>query len=113
MSTISIENFPFDKIKLLHPKGLQGGTYCSKIVINEDEPILVQTPKCLTKSGIHKTQKDIYCDLKFSINSTLFLNWIENLEETIRDLIFEDASMPTPTDAHQKKKTLTGSREGN
>ena len=89
MSTISIDNFPFDKIKLLHPKGLQGGTYCSKIVINDDEPILIQTPKCLTKSGIHKTQKDIYCDLKFSINSNAFLNWIENLEETIRDLIFE------------------------
>jgi len=89
MSTVSIDNFPFDKIKLLHPKGLQGGTYCSKIVINDDEPILIQTPKCLTKSGIHKTQKDIYCDLKFSINSNDFLNWIENLEETIRDLIFE------------------------
>ena len=38
-------SFPFDKITLANPSGLQGGSYFSKIKFEEDE-LLFQTPKC-------------------------------------------------------------------
>ena len=83
------ETFPFDKITLANPSSLQGGgAYFSKIKFEEDD-LLIQTPKCLTKNGIHKTGKKIYTDLQLSFDESVFINWIENLEEKIRDLIYE------------------------
>lgn len=56
-SLLLIDNkFPFEKISLANPQGLQGGAYLSKIRIG-NEPVILQTPKCLTKNGIHKTEK--------------------------------------------------------
>ena len=81
-------SFPFDKITLANPSGLQGGSYFSKIKFEEDE-LLFQTPKCLTKNGIHKTGKKIYTDLQLTFDDAVFINWIENMEERIRDLIYE------------------------
>ena len=83
------ETFPFDKITLANPSSLQGGgAYFSKIKFEEDD-LLIQTPKCLTKNGIHKTGKKIYTDLQLSFDESVFINWIENLEEKIRDLVYE------------------------
>jgi len=81
-------SFPFDKITLANPSGLQGGSYFSKIKFEEDE-LLFQTPKCLTKNGIHKTGKKIYTDLQLTFDDSVFINWVENMEERIRDLIYE------------------------
>ena len=47
-------DYPFDDITIKTPRALQGGTFCANLEINE-RPILIQTPKCKTKSGIHKT----------------------------------------------------------
>jgi len=81
-------SFPFDKITLANPSGLQGGSYFSKIKFEEDE-LLFQTPKCLTKNGVHKTGKKIYTDLQLTFDDSVFINWVENMEERIRDLIYE------------------------
>ena len=51
--------------------------------------MLFQTPKCLTKNGIHKTGKKIYTDLQLTFDDSVFINWIENIEEKIRDLVYE------------------------
>ena len=90
MSTIfkTDNNYDFSKLKLNNPKGLQGGAYFSKITLN-DHPVLIQTPKCLTKDGIHKTEKRIYCDLKFSDSNEQLFKWIETLEEKIQNLIYD------------------------
>ena len=65
MNTIEqLRNYDFNKINLLTPRPLQGGTYFSKVVENS-ERLLIQTPKIVTKKGIHKTEKKIYCDLMF------------------------------------------------
>lgn len=83
------ETFPFENITLANPSSLQGGgSYFSKIKF-EDDDLIIQTPKCLTKNGIHKTGKKIYTDLQLSFNESVFINWIENMEERIRDLVYE------------------------
>ena len=82
------ENYPFHSIKLLNPKPLQGGTYLSKIECNEN-PIIFQTPKCKTKKGITQTEKKVYCDLLFTVNDELFINWLNMFSEKVRRLILQ------------------------
>ena len=81
-------NIDFSNIKLRMPKPLQGGTYFSKIESNGN-PILIQTPKCLTKNGIHKTGKKIYVDLKFSLDDQEIVDWLSKFENQIKSLIYE------------------------
>ncbi len=89
MNTIEqLKNYDFDKINLLTPRPLQGGTYFSKVVENS-EKLLLQTPKIVTKKGIHKTGKKIYCDLLFDIDDAIFLEWIKNLELKVREIIYQ------------------------
>ena len=57
-------DFTFSSLTLANPQGLQGGAYFSKLRVG-GESVLIQTPKCYTKNGIHKTEKKIYCDLLF------------------------------------------------
>lgn len=83
------QNYPFDKIEVKNLKPLQGGTFLAKLQI-EDDPIIIQTPKCKTKHGIHKTSKVTYCDLLLD-NDTDFLNNIKKLEERVRGLIFDNS----------------------
>lgn len=80
--------FPFANLSLANPQGLQGGAYFSKIRMN-NEPVIIQTPKCLTKNGIHKTEKKIYCDIMLNQDNEEFINWAHQLEVTIKDLIFK------------------------
>lgn len=86
------ENYPFDNIIIKTPKALQGGTYSAQLEIN-NKPLVIQTPKCKTKKGIHKTSKQIYCDLLLSKENTeniSFINWIDTLQEKVRRLILEN-----------------------
>ena len=57
-SSIQLANadFTFSNLTLANPQGLQGGAYFSKLRMG-GEPVLIQTPKCYTKNGIHKTEK--------------------------------------------------------
>ena len=49
----------FTSIILKTPKPIQGGTFYARLMDN-NKPLLIQTPKCLTKNGIHKTGKKTY-----------------------------------------------------
>ena len=82
------EEYPFNDIKIKTPKALQGGTYCAKLELNE-EPIIIQTPKCKTKNGIHRTAKQIYCDLLLTQDDSDFIDWLSDFQERVRDLIIE------------------------
>jgi hypothetical protein len=84
-------NYPFDNIKIKTPKALQGGTYCANLSMN-DRPLLIQSPKCKTKNGIHKTAKQIYCDLVLTTDHEEFLEWFDNLQSTVRKLILDNSS---------------------
>ena len=85
------EEYPFDKIKIKTPKALQGGTYCANLEI-ENGPVIIQTPKCKTKNGIHKTAKQIYCDLVMNRDHQIFLDWLDKFQEQVRNLILENSS---------------------
>ena len=84
-------DYPFDDITIKTPRALQGGTFCANLEINE-RPILIQTPKCKTKSGIHKTAKQLYCDLLLDEENEEFIDWLETFQIKIQELIFENNS---------------------
>ena len=86
------DDYPIDDIVIKTPKALQGGTYSASIELNS-QPIVVQTPRCKTKKGIHKTSKQVYCDLLFLKDNTenmVFINWLNALQEKVRNLILEN-----------------------
>lgn len=85
------KDYPFDDITIKTPRALQGGTFCANLEIN-DGPILIQTPKCKTKSGIHKTAKQLYCDLLLDNENEEFIDWLEKFQIKIQDLIYENNS---------------------
>ena len=79
----------FDMMSLANPQRLPGGAYFSKILINNENSFIFQTPKCITKNGIIKTNKKIYTDLLFSSDNDKFIQWIEKLETATQYLIYE------------------------
>ena len=84
-------NYPFEDIKIKTPKALQGGTYCANLEV-DNSPLIIQTPKCKTKNGIHRTAKQIYCDLVLNRDHQTFLDWMEKLQDRVRNLILENSS---------------------
>ena len=81
------EDFPFSKLSLTIPTGIQGGAYFTKFQFNS-KPLYIQTTKSLTRQGIVKSGKKYYCDLMFDKNSETLIQWFENLEETCQKLIY-------------------------
>ena len=79
----------FDHLSLGNPQRLSGGAFFSKLILNDDETLIFQTPKCCSKNGIISTSKKIYCDLLFQENNGEFIKWIDHLETTIKYLIFD------------------------
>ena len=81
--------FDFSKLLLMQPNGIQGGSYFTKIQINH-QPFYLQCPKCTTKSGVVITNgKKSYIDFIFSNEDNTFIEFIENLEKTCSDKIYE------------------------
>ncbi len=82
------DDFPFKKLTLANPHGLQGGAYFSKMRL-DGEMLLIQTPKCSTKNGMHTTEKKVYCDLLLTDAHEGFRKWLTDLEERVQGLIYE------------------------
>jgi len=81
-------NFDYDQLSLANPTPVQGGSYFTKLSIGDKNNLLVQMPKCKTKTGIVKSGKKYYCDLLFSsADDNLVVQWFEQLEDKCRDLI--------------------------
>ena len=72
-----------------NPQRLSGGAFFSKLILNEDETLIFQTPKCCSKNGIVSTSKKIYCDLLFQDNNSEFIQWLDHLETAIKYLIYD------------------------
>ena len=79
-------NFDFSNISLKSPKPIQGGSFMSSIRHN-NESLIIQTPKIRTKKGITQTNKHVYTDLVFENEDSDFVEWVENLQENVRDVI--------------------------
>ena len=80
------DNFMFDKLTLLHPSGIQGGAYFTRLMYS-GKPLYIQTPQSKSRQGFVKTGKKYHCDLMFDHNAESMINWIERLEEKCQDLL--------------------------
>ena len=79
-------DFDFSKVQLGIPVAHPGSTYVARIFTN-NKPFYIQTPKCTTKGGIVKSGKKSYCDLMFSSDESIFIDWVSNLESKCQELI--------------------------
>lgn len=86
------KDFQFDSLTLAQPNGLQGGSYFTRVMLN-DNPLYIQAPACRTKQGIVTSGKKSYCDLMFTGDNEEILNWFENLEKTMVDKIYEKRNL--------------------
>ena len=82
------DNFDFSSLSLANPTGIQGGAYFTKIEFN-NKSLYIQTPKSLTKQGFVKNGKKMMVDLMFNNNDESFISWVENLEITCQNMIYE------------------------
>jgi uncharacterized membrane protein len=82
-------DYDFSKLYLGPPSTLTGGSYFTRIMYNNNKHLFIQTPKCISKQGFIKSGKKVYTDLMFNNNDTILINWIENLETTIQELLFK------------------------
>ena len=82
------KTFNFAQLSLAQPTGIQGGAYFTKIA-QQNKPLYIETPRCLTKQEFIKNGKKMFVDLMFNNNDEEFIHWIENLESTCQKLIFE------------------------
>tara|TARA_B100001093_G_C26854947_1_gene1026929 strand:- start:156 stop:1250 length:1095 start_codon:yes stop_codon:yes gene_type:complete len=89
MSGILDVNENFEDLQIHTPKAIQGGNAYVATLSLYDNPLVFQTPKCESKSGVHKTNKQVYTDLLFTDHNYNFLNWIQKLEKRIQELIYE------------------------
>ena len=81
--------FDFTKLTLLPPIASRG-TYFSKLLYNK-KPLFIETPKCLTKQGIVKGNKKSYSDLLFTAVDYEFIEWIDKLENALKELIYSNS----------------------
>ena len=85
------ESFEFTNLSLANPVGIQGGAYFTKI-LNNNNPLYIQTTRCVTRQGLIKSGKKYYCDFMFDNNSASLINWFENLESKCQQLILGKSS---------------------
>ena len=83
--------FDFSELKLSLPTPLQN-YFFSKISF-KNNPLYIKCPKCSTKQGISKTHKKITSDLIFEIIETDLMAWIENLEQTCIQHIYNQSNI--------------------
>ena len=81
------KTFPFEELSLANPNGIQGGAYLSKLKLSSNK-FLIQTPHITTKKGIVKTDKKMYCDLMFDNDDEKIQEFIETLENRVKELIY-------------------------
>ena len=83
------DTFDFSKFILTHPEPLPGGSYFTKLNINNDI-LYAQTPKCISKQGVVSSSgKKSYIDLMFSTEDSKFIEFMENLEKSCVEKIHE------------------------
>lgn len=101
-------SFDFNKLVLLTPIIIPGGSYFIKFRIN-DLPLYIQPPKCKTRQSVLKSGKRIYCDLMFTNENEDFIQWMENLELYCHKKIFENRNkwFETELDEHDIENSFT------
>jgi hypothetical protein len=80
-------------VALSMPSSVQGGSYFTRINYAK-RPLYMQSPKCISKQGITAVGKKMYIELVISNEKDgEFISFLENLEKTCIDIIFEKRHM--------------------
>jgi hypothetical protein len=101
-------SFDFNKLVLLTPINIPGGSHFIKFRINES-PLYIQPPKCKTRQSVIKSGRRIYCDLMFTNENEDFIQWMENLELYCHKKIYENRGrwFETDLDEHDIENSFT------
>ena len=83
------KEFPLENLVLTTPIVITSGIYFIKYLI-DNESLYIQPPKCITRQGIIKGSKKMYCDLLFTNENNTFIQWIEDLENYSHSYIFKN-----------------------
>ena len=86
------KTFNFKNISLETPNSVQGGSWITKI-LNNDEKLYIQTNECSSKQGFVDSGKKTYIDLLFDQKDSEFIEWTENLEDKLVNLIYEKSDV--------------------
>ena len=82
------KDFNFEKISLANPQPVQGGSFFTKLTLNNN-PLYIQLPKCNTKQGVITTKRNKYSDLLYDkSNEEVLINWALSLEDKCQELIY-------------------------
>ena len=81
-------NFDFsNKLYLGTPSVISSGVYFTPLFLN-DKSVIIQSPPCTTKQGIKNGGgKKVYTDLVFNCNDVFFIDWMENLQAAVQQII--------------------------
>jgi len=80
--------FDFTQLSISQPISVQGGAYFTKLKMKNDT-LYIQLPKCVTKQGLNETNKKAYMDLMFNNDDEYVIEWFENLENKLVDLVYQ------------------------
>ena len=76
------KSFDFKILKLGNPNLINNNNYFSKITHGiGDKNLYIQLPKCITKQGIIRGSNKSQCELCYSINEKIVIEFLENLEK--------------------------------
>lgn len=85
------EKVDWNNITLGNPGRLQGGTYYSKLFLN-NESLFLKVEFCKTKQGIIESNKKTYTDLLFTIDESEYIDWFTMLETRVKNILNEKAN---------------------
>ena len=85
------EDISFDTLSLGNPARLQGGSYYSKLFLNNDS-VFLKIEYCTTKQGIVETNNKTYTDLLFTINESEYVDWFSDLETKVKEILTTKAN---------------------
>lgn len=85
----TFQQFDFQQISLSSPIRVGNGNYFMKYKAN-DQSLYVQPPQCISKQGIINVSKKHYIDLLFTNEDADFIQWMEKLEETSVNYIYNN-----------------------
>jgi len=80
--------FDFTQLSISQPISVQGGAYFTKLKMKNDT-LYIQLPKCVTKQGLNETNKKAYMDLMFTNDDEYVIEWFENLDNKLVDLVYQ------------------------
>ena len=101
------EPLDLNRLHLAKPTNKNGSHFIKTLDL--DNPIYFLGPKCLSKNGFVKSGKKIFCDFVFSNEDSDFLAWLENLEETTKQIIYKNREtwFETPLDEHDIESSMS------